>query len=144
MAQRACLRRRALPKSRGMKRLIPLLCAAITFSGCATPEEKARAEAAERRQDAAERQRELEEQARENFQREREMEAERRGDFAEARRDAAEDTDERRRDSAERRQEIAEDVRRFREYEVEYARQLGKRPSQLTPAEREWLRANFD
>ncbi len=120
-----------------MKRLIFLSSAALLFVACSTPEQRAQADAAHRRRQAAEHQRDLEDEARENFQREREQQDE-------ARRDAAEDAADRSREVAEKRQEAAEDAARYRAYEAEYARQLGKKPSQFTPAERAWIREKFD
>jgi hypothetical protein len=114
-----------------------LLTSLAIFTACSTPEESARA-------DAAAHQRKLAEQARENLDREREREAERRADIEEARANAAEDAADRARDIAEKRADAAEDAARLRAYEVEYARQLGKKPSQLTPSERAWIRDKYD
>jgi hypothetical protein len=117
---------------------LPAALACLAFiASCSTPEERARA-------DAAARQRELSEQARENFERQREQDQERRADIEDARQKAAEDAAERARDIAEKRADAARDAARLRAYEVEYARQLGKTPSQLTPAERAWIREQFD
>lgn len=111
--------------------LIPF-CVLLVFTACSTPE-----------QQAADRQRKLHEQARERFEEQKERERERAEDVAEARRRAAEDAQDRARDVAEARERAAEDAARYRAYETEYARQLGKKPSQLTPAERQWVRDNF-
>ena len=117
---------------------LPAILAVLTLlASCSTPEERARA-------DAHARQRDLAEEARDNFEREREREQERRSDIEDARRKAAEDAAERARDVAEKRAEAAQDAAKLRAYEVEYARQLGKKPSQLTPAERAWIRDKFD
>ena len=120
-----------------MKVLLSFVAAGLLLTGCSTPEERAREDAAERKAKAAERQRELEEEARENFQEAKAREQE-------AREEAAEDAADRAREVAEKRQEAAEDAARYRAYEAEYARQLGKKPSQLTPAERAWIREKFD
>ena len=127
-----------------MIRLLSIFSASVLLLGCSTPDERANAQVAADRRERIEQHRRLEEEARENFEREREREQERREELAEARREAAEDAAERARDIAERRREDAESAARYRAYEVEYARQLGKRPSQLTPAERAWVRDNFD
>ena len=91
-----------------------------------------------------EHQKQLEEEARENFERERDRHAGIHDDREEARREGAEESADRAREIAEEREEVAEEASRYRAYEVVYARQLGKRPSQLTPAERAWVRTKFD
>lgn len=127
-----------------MKRWIFLPSAALLIAACSTPEQRAQADAARRRHEAAEHQRDLEDQARENFRQEKERHEEGYPDRDEARREAAEDAADRGREVAEKREEAAEDAARYRAYEAEYARQLGKKPSQLTPAERAWIREKFD
>jgi hypothetical protein len=127
-----------------MKVFLSLLSASVLLMGCATPEEKARTAAERERRAHEEHQQQLEEEARENFERERARHAGIDEEDEEARREAAEDAADRAREVAEERAEAAEEASRYRAYEVEYARQLGKRPSQLTPAERAWVREKFD
>ena len=98
-----------------MKPLLFLLVAALALPACvSSPQEK-----------AAEHQRELQEEAKEKFEEQKEKEKERTEEVADARRRAA------------------EDAARYQAYEAEYARQLGKKPSQLTPEERKWVRDHF-
>jgi hypothetical protein len=98
-----------------MKPIPFLLLAALMFPACASsPQER-----------AAERQRDLQEEAREKFEEQKEKDKER---------------DEELRDTRER---AAEDATRYTAYEAEYARKLGKKPSQLTPEERKWVRDHF-
>lgn len=109
-----------------MKSLIPLtvLCA-VVLSSCASPEARQREEARER----------LEEQ--------KERDKDRAEEVEDARRRAAEDARNRTEDIADARRRGAEEGARYRAYEEEYARQLGKKPSQLTPSERQWVRDHF-
>ena len=127
-----------------MKIVLSILSASILLMGCATPEEKAQAAAERQRREEMEHQKQLEEEARENFERERDRHAGIHDDREEARREGAEEAADRAREIAEEREEAAEVASRYRAYEVVYARQLGKRPSQLTPAERAWVREKFD
>ena len=115
-------------------KLLPLsLAAALAVSGCAsTPREK-----------EAQRQRELHEQAREKFEEQKEKEKEHEEEIREARERAAEDARKHQEDVADARHRAAEDGARYKAYEAEYARQLGKKPSQLTPEERQWVRDHF-
>ena len=108
------------------------LCAALLLAACASPE-----------QQAADHQRQLREEARERFEERKREERERAEDVAEARRRAAEDAQQRTDDVVDARRRAAEDAARYRAYEQEYARQLGKKPSQLTPEERAWVRDHF-
>lgn len=108
------------------------LCIPLLLAGCASPE-----------QQAAARQRQLQEEAREKFEEQKLEERERAEDVADARRHAAEDAQQRTEEVADARRRAAEDAARYRAYEQEYARQLGKKPSQLTPAERAWVRDHF-
>src|SRR5882762_8406088 len=107
-----------------MKRLVPVfhLGAILALTACSTPEQR-----------AAEHQRELQAEAREKFDEQKQEERER----AE---DASADARKRTEDVVDARRRGAEDAARYRAYEEEYARQLGKKPSQLTPAERAWVR----
>lgn len=116
-----------------MKPLPLLLVAALIFPACAsTPQER-----------EARRQRELHEQAREKFEEQKEREKEHAEEVHEARERAAEDARRHAEDVADARQRAAEDAVRYKAYEAEYARHLGKRPSQLTPAERQWVLDHF-
>ncbi len=117
-----------------MKSFIPIvpICAALLFSGCSTPEQRAAAH-----------QRELQEEAREKFAEQKEHEKERAEEVANARKEAAEDARKRTEEVADARRRASEGAARYRAYEEEYARQLGKKPSQLTPAERAWVREHF-
>ena len=108
------------------------LCATLLLAACASPE-----------QQAADRQRQLQEDAREKFEEQRQQERERAEDVANARRRATEDARRRTEEVTDARRRAAEDAARYRAYEQEYARQLGKKPSQLTPAERAWVRDHF-
>ena len=120
-----------------MKILLSLtIIATFLITACSTPEERQRAAAAER-------QRKLHEEARERFEEQKEKERDRAEEVADARRHAAEDARDRAEEVADARRRAAEDATRYRAYEVEYARQLGKKPSQLTPAERQWVREHF-
>ncbi|MEI9892895.1 MAG: hypothetical protein WDN28_03005 [Chthoniobacter sp.] len=98
-----------------MKPLPFLLVAALTLPACvSSPEQK-----------AAEHQRELQEEAKEKFEEQKEKDKERADEVREAR------------------ERAADDAARYKAYEAEYARQLGKKPSQLTPEERQWVRDHF-
>lgn len=116
-----------------MKLLPLLLVAALGVPACvSSPQEK-----------EAERQRELREQAKEKFEEQKEKEKEHADEIREARERAAEDAKKRTEDIADARQRAAQDAARYKAYETEYARQLGKKPSQLTPEERQWVRDHF-
>ncbi len=104
----------------------------LLVGACSTPEEQ-----------AAARQRKLCEDAREKFEEQKKEERERAEEVADARRRAAEDAADRAQEVADARKRAAEDAARYRAYEQEYARQLGKKPSQLTPEERAWVRDHF-
>ena len=119
-----------------MKPLHYTILLALILSACASPEERRRAAEAER-------QKELREQAREKFEEEKEKEKERAEEVADARRRAGEDARSRADEVADARRRAAEDAQHYKAYEEEYARQLGKKPSQLTPAERQWVREHF-
>lgn len=115
----------------GMK--LPLLLFPILLlAACSTPEESARRDAQKRAEEARERQIEAAERAREDAE-----------DREDARREAAEDAADRAREIAEKREEAAREAAKYRAFETEYARQLGKRPSQLTPDERAWIRSRY-
>lgn len=105
--------------------LILTLGSLLALTACGTPGQR-----------AAARQQALAEEARENFEARKEEERERAEEAAEEARQRAEEV-------ADARRRAAEDAARYRAYEVEYARQLGKKPSQLTPAERAWVREHF-
>lgn len=109
--------------------LAAVLLATLVLVGCASPEERA----ADRRRKA--------ERAR--LEQQREADAE----FMETRREeqerAREDAAERAGDLAEERRDAADEGARYRAFEREYARQLGKTPAQLTPDERAWIRSRF-
>jgi hypothetical protein len=117
-----------------MESFVPhlVLSAALVFAACSTPEQRAAAH-----------QRQLQEEAREKFSEQKEQERERAEEVANARKDAAEDARKRAEEVTDARRRAAEDAARYRAYEAEYARQLGKKPSQLTPAERAWVREHF-
>lgn len=92
-----------------------LLCALSALcAGCATEQERREQEARDRALDRQE-------------ERQR------------AREDAVRAQEDRERD----RQEAAEAAARYRIYLEEYARSLGKRPSQLTAEERAWVRERY-
>ena len=115
-----------------MKPLPLLLAVALGLSACSTPEQR-----------AAEHQRELRKEAQEKFEEQKEKDKERADDVREARERAAEDARKRTEDIEDARQRAAQDAARYKAYETEYARQLGKKPSQLTPAERQWVRDHY-
>ena len=118
-------------------KILPLtIVAAIALASCASPEERKRAAEAEH-------QKELREEAKEKFEEQKEKDRERAEDVANARERAAEDARARTEEVTDARRRAAEDGERYRAYEAEYARQLGKKPSQLTPAERQWVREHF-
>ncbi len=117
---------------------LPVILASLALiTACSTPEERAR-------KDAEAHQRHLADQARKNLEREREREKDRQEEIEDARRKAAEDAADRAKEVAEKRADAARDAAKIRAYEEEYARQLGKKPSQLTPAERAWIRDKFN
>ncbi|MEP6672754.1 MAG: hypothetical protein ABJF10_26555 [Chthoniobacter sp.] len=116
-----------------MKPLPFLLVTALALAACvSSPQEK-----------AAEHQRELQEQAKEKFEEQKEKDKERADEVREARERAADDAKKRTEDVADARQRAAADAARYKAYETEYAHQLGKKPSQLTPEERQWVRDHF-
>lgn len=106
--------------------------AVLAFTACSSPEQRAAAH-----------QRELREEAREKFEERKQEERDRAEEVADARKDTGEDARKRAEEVADARQRGAEDAARYRAYEAEYARQLGKKPSQLTASERAWVREHF-
>jgi hypothetical protein len=117
-----------------MKKIPSLVtfCATLALAGCSTPEQR-----------APDHQRQLQEEAREKFEEQKDLARERAEEVADARRDSADDARKRSEDVSDARHRAAEDAARYRAYEEEYARQLGKKPSQLTSAERAWVREHF-
>ena len=104
-----------------------LLIIALAMPACvSSPQEK-----------AAKHQRELEEQAQEKFEEQKEHEKD-------AREKAAEDSRRQAEDIADARQRAAEDAAKYKAYLEEYAKQLGKKPSQLNRDELQWVRAHYN
>ena len=129
----ACRASHKLSNIGSMKLLSFSLIAALVCSGCASsPQEK-----------AAERQRELQKEAQERFEEQKEKDKERAEEIQDARERAADDARKRTEDVADARRRAADDAARYRAYEAEYARQLGKKPSQLTSEERQWVLDHF-
>ena len=109
-----------------MKLLLPLaIVSALILTSCSTPEERQRVAAHEK------------------YEEQKEKERDRAEEVAEARKRAGEDARDRAQEVSDARRRAAEDAERYRAYEAEYARQLGKKPSQLTPSERQWVREHF-
>lgn len=106
--------------------ILPLV---LSLAACGTPEERAR-------HDAIKRQEKLREEARDHFEEQQKRERERREDIENARREAEEDARDRAKDLAEKRADQEKKDAEFHAYLEEYARALGKKPSQLSPEER--------
>jgi len=110
-----------------MKPLPLLLIAALALPACvSSPQEK-----------EAKHQQELREQAQEKFEEEKEKEKD-------AREKADEDVKKRAEDIADARQRAADDAGKYKAYLEEYAKQLGKKPSQLTKEELQWVRDHYN
>jgi hypothetical protein len=128
----ACLDPVKLSNIAAMRPLPLLLAVALALPACSTPQQRAAAH-----------QRDLQDEAREKFEEQKEQDKERADEVRDARERAADDAKKRTEEIADARQRAAEDAARYKAYETEYARQLGKKPSQLTPEERQWVRDHF-
>lgn len=127
-----------------MKSLFVLMGVVTALSGCATSQYRDREAEEEERRDARDAWNDYREDERESARREKEMGADRRQDEVYAQQESAAAAADRAQDSSTHRAESKEADARYRAYEAEYARQLGKKPSELTPAERAWIREKFN
>jgi Skp family chaperone for outer membrane proteins len=113
--------------------IVPLV---LALAACSTPEERAR-------EDARDRQAKLRKEAQERFEDRRKQERERQEDVEDARRKAQEDARDRAEDIAKEQSEEAKRSAEYHAYLNEYARTLGKKPSQLSPEELKRIHDKF-